>query len=64
MSRLTLDIATVTTSTTITKAGFAATVSSLSSTGTVHAELYTLSGNKDQQKNLVVSEILFVIGWI
>uniref|UniRef100_A0ACD5TUY5 Uncharacterized protein n=1 Tax=Avena sativa TaxID=4498 RepID=A0ACD5TUY5_AVESA len=39
MGRSTLDIGTVTTSTTITKAGFAATVESLSSTGTVHAEL-------------------------
>jgi hypothetical protein len=50
MGRLTLDIVTATTSTIITKAGFAATVSSLSSTGTVRAEHYTLSVNKDHQK--------------
>jgi hypothetical protein len=50
MGRLTLDIGTATTSTTITKAGYAVTVSSLSSTGKLHAELYTLSVHKDQQK--------------
>jgi hypothetical protein len=61
MGRLTLDTGTATTSTTITKAGFAVTANNLSSTGTVHAELYTLSVNKYK---LMVSESLFVVGWI